>query len=529
MRIDLNADLGEGVGDDEALLAIVTSANIATGAHAGGGAVLARAVAAAARRGVAIGAHPSYRDRVGFGRASHLGVLHRDVSARSLLVGDLVAQILVVAREAERHGVTLAHVKAHGSLYNEAVHDPVAAQVVADAVLGAENALGYRISVMTQPGGELARMAGGRAMVLIPEGFADRGYSSTGQLVPRGEPGAVHADTGSMVAQALDLAGGHVDPLDGPRIAVEVHSLCVHGDTPGAVAAARAIRAALEQQGWLVVAPSGKVATRERAEVADGSLGAAEDQDRPGSGPTPVAASDAGGIAGDLLAITEFGDRALLVEPRERRPPGTEWVLRVAARARRRWPRATVIPGLASVLVAFERPSDRPDPRGTDVLAVLSPEAPADRGATAQEDCDLDTESGRALTVCAPRLHTLPTCYDGPDLADVAAMLHLPAAEVVRRHRAATWTVAAVGFSPGFGYLTTPDPLFAAVGRLADPRPKVPRGSVALAAQMCAVYPSATPGGWQLIGSTTAEMFDVAAEHPALLRVGDRVEFVEVP
>ena len=128
-----------------------------------------------------------------------------------------------------------------------------------------------------------------------------------------------------------------------------------------------------------------------------------------------------------------------------------------------------------------------------------------------------------------PRLHTLPTRYDGPDLADVAAMLRLPAAEVVRRHQAAIWTVAAVGFSPGFGYLTTPDPLFAAVGRRADPRPRVPRGSVALAAQMCAVYPSATPGGWQLIGSTTAELFDVTAEHPALLRVGDRVEFVEVP
>jgi KipI family sensor histidine kinase inhibitor len=129
----------------------------------------------------------------------------------------------------------------------------------------------------------------------------------------------------------------------------------------------------------------------------------------------------------------------------------------------------------------------------------------------------------------AARLHTLPTRYDGPDLADVAAMLHLPAAEVVRRHRAAIWTVAAIGFSPGFGYLTTTDRVFAEVGRRPDPRPKVPRGSVALAAQMCAVYPSATPGGWQLIGSTGAELFDVAAEHPALLRVGDRVEFVEVP
>jgi UPF0271 protein len=529
MQIDLNADLGEGVGDDEALLDIVTSASIATGAHAGGGVVLSRAVAAAARRGVAIGAHPSYRDRAGFGRASHLAVLRHDVSARSHLVGDLVEQILVVAREAERHGVTLAHVKAHGSLYNEAVHDPVAAQVVADAVLGAEHTLGYRMGVMTQPGGELARMAADRDMVVIPEGFADRGYSSTGQLVTRGEPGAVHADIGSMVAQALDLAGGHVDPVDGPRVALEVHSLCVHGDTPGAVAAARAIRVALEQQGWLVVSPSGRGATRGRAGVREGSFGAPDVPDRPGSGPAPVAASDAGGTIGDLLAITAFGDRALLVEPPGRRPPVTEWVLRVAVRARRQWPQATVVPGLVSVLVVFEHPSQRPDLR--DANAALSRDGEPEGGA-ARAEWAFHAEADRLLVEPAievPRLHTLPTRYDGPDLADVAAMLHLPAAEVVSRHQAAIWTVAAVGFSPGFGYLTTPDPLFAAVGRRADPRPKVPRGAVALAAQMCAVYPSATPGGWQLIGSTTAELFDVTAEHPALLRVGDRVEFVGVP
>ncbi len=108
-------------------------------------------------------------------------------------------------------------------------------------------------------------------------------------------------------------------------------------------------------------------------------------------------------------------------------------------------------------------------------------------------------------------------------------MLGLPVVEVVRRHREAAWTVATVGFSPGFGYLTTEDPLFAGVGRRADPRPRVPRGSVALAAGMSAVYPSATPGGWQLIGSTTAALFDVHAERPALLRVGDRVQFLEVP
>ncbi|MCU0302417.1 MAG: allophanate hydrolase subunit 1, partial [Candidatus Nanopelagicales bacterium] len=100
-------------------------------------------------------------------------------------------------------------------------------------------------------------------------------------------------------------------------------------------------------------------------------------------------------------------------------------------------------------------------------------------------------------------------------MADVATMLRLPAAEVVRRHAEAVWTVAAIGFSPGFGYLTTADPLFAGVVRRPDPRPRVPRGSVALAAGMCAVYPSATPGGWQLIATTATELFDVHAEHPA--------------
>jgi UPF0271 protein len=529
MRIDLNADLGEGIGDDEALLAIVTSANIATGAHAGGGHVLARTVAAAALRGVAIGAHPAYRDRAGFGRASHLAVLHGDLAARSHMVGDLVAQVLGVAREADRLGAPLAHVKAHGSLYNEAVRDPVAARIVADAVLGVEHALGYRVAVVTQPGGALAALASRLGLTVLREGFADRAYLSTGHLVGRTEPGAVLGGVESMVAQALDLAGGHVDPIDGPRIAMAVDSLCVHGDTPGALAAARAIREALREQGWLVVPPSGHVATGERAQVTGGSLGDAEDRDRPAGGHTPAAASDTGGTTGDPLAIAAFGDRALLVEPPDRQPPGTQWVLRVAARARRRWPSATVVPGLASVLVAFERPSDRPDPRGPEPRTVLSGHRGAESLPSSEVVDPVDPTDRIDHHPTPARLHTLPTRYDGPDLAEVSGMLAIPAAEVVRRHREAIWTVAAIGFSPGFGYLTTADPLFAGVVRRPDPRPRVPRGSVALAAGMCAVYPSATPGGWQLIATTAAELFDVHADHPAVLRVGDRVTFVEVP
>ena len=271
MRIDLNADLGEGIGDDEALLAIVTSANIATGAHAGGGAVLTRAVAAAARRGVAIGAHPSYRDRAGFGRASHLTVLHHDVSARSHLVGDLVEQILVVAREAERHGSRwpTSRRTARSTTRLSMIRWPRRSWPTRSSA--PSTALGYRVAVVTQPGGELAALASGRGLTVLFEGFADRAYVSTGQLVGRSEPGAVLGDIESMVAQALGLAAGHVTPIDGPRIAVAVDSLCVHGDTPGAVAAARAIRAALEQQGWLVGSPSGQVAAREHA-AGDGRI-----------------------------------------------------------------------------------------------------------------------------------------------------------------------------------------------------------------------------------------------------------------
>ena len=513
--IDLNADLGEAVADDEAMLGIVSSANIATGAHAGGGAVLTRAVAAAVERGVALGAHPSYRDRAGFGRASHLEVLRRDPSARSHLVADLVAQILLVASAAERLGAELAHVKAHGALYNEAVADPVAAQVVLEAVQGAAHGLGYPLAVMTQPGGELARVAAGAGLGVVAEGFADRGYLHSGQLVPRGHPAAVHEGVDAMVAQALDLAAGHVTPIDGDLVSLVVDSLCVHGDTPGAVAAARAIRTALEGQGWRVAAPG-------RWHVGDsGGNGTVRAQGRSGidtpATPTPSAGPGVpapGG--GDRLRIHAFGDRALLIGSADTQPPGTGWVLGLTTRARRRWPEAVVVPGLATVLVIFERPSDRPDD-GPDVLSAA---LAAPHGAD-----DASSESDPA----GQRQHRIPTRYDGPDLTSVAAALRLPAAELARRHGAAPWTVAAIGFSPGFGYLTTTDPLFSAVERRPDPRARVPKGAVALAAGMCAVYPSPTPGGWQLIGSTTTELFDVEDAHPGLLRVGDLVRFDQVP
>ncbi len=214
-------------------------------------------------------------------------------------------------------------------------------------------------------------------------------------------------------------------------------------------------------------------------------------------------------MSGPRVEVTPFGDRAVLLEAPGIRRPATAWVLRVAGMARVRWPGAEVVPGLASVLVVFAEPGLRPP------LAAFA--------------STVDGSGPDVDAVRGGRVHALAVTYDGPDLVAVARDLAVASAELVARHAAAPWTVAAVGFSPGFGYLTCPDPLFARIPRRADPRSRVPAGSLALAAGMCAVYPSASPGGWQLIGTTAAVLFDAAADPPALLAVGDRVAFAEAP
>lgn len=229
--------------------------------------------------------------------------------------------------------------------------------------------------------------------------------------------------------------------------------------------------------------------------------------------------------------VRDFGDRGLLVEPGEPLTAEvgfpTPWVIAVARQLSDRWPDACVVPGLSSVLLAVDDPRQRPS-RDAVVRALegaaggreRGDRVPGERSAGEHEQPAWPGERHRTA------VHTVAVHYDGPDLADVAAGVGLAPGELVARHTAAAWTVAAVGFSPGFGYLTCPDPLFAGVPRLDDPRPRVPAGSVALAAGMCAVYPSATPGGWRLIGRTPATLFDVQGERPARLSAGDEVRFV---
>ncbi|MEV6006880.1 5-oxoprolinase subunit PxpA [Streptomyces sp. NPDC051976] len=246
--IDLNADLGEGFGrwrltDDEALLSVVTSANVACGFHAGDPATMRRVCERAAERGVRIGAQVSYRDLAGFGRRA-MDVPPDELAAE---VAYQIGALEVFARAA---GTAVVYVKPHGALYNRAVRDAEqAAAVVAGVVLAGG------LPVLGLPGGELLAAAARAGLRTVEEAFADRAYTAGGTLVPRGEPGAVLDGPDEVVARSVGIArDGVVTAATGERVAVPARSLCVHGDTPGAAALAARVRRELEAAGLRVEA-----------------------------------------------------------------------------------------------------------------------------------------------------------------------------------------------------------------------------------------------------------------------------------
>lgn len=237
--IDLNADLGEGDPYDAELLRIVSSCNIACGGHAGDADSIAATVREALANGVSVGAHPGYPDRDGFGRRSGFmrGEPLRDALRQQL------EQFERIAREL---GATVTHVKPHGTLYTDAVVDAELAAVIADAVADVPG----RPMLVGQPDTELEAAAAAHGLRFVAEAFVDRAYRADGQLVPRSRPGAVHGDIAQIQRQAVTLArDGSVQSADGSRIPVRADTLCIHGDTPGAAAAARAVREALEREG----------------------------------------------------------------------------------------------------------------------------------------------------------------------------------------------------------------------------------------------------------------------------------------
>ena len=239
VRIDLNADIGEGCGEDAELLAVISSCSIACGGHAGDAETMAKTVRDAVANGVAVGAHPGYPDRNGFGRES--GFMRGPE-----LYESLTQQVEALADIAAEIGARLVHVKPHGALYNDAIQDAGLAEIIARVT--AEAPAGP--ALMGMAGTELERAASQHGLRFVAEAFIDRAYEADGTLVSRKELGAVHEDMNVATTQAVRLAtDGQVTSRHGEEVEVRADTLCIHGDTPGAAEKARAVRDVLESHG----------------------------------------------------------------------------------------------------------------------------------------------------------------------------------------------------------------------------------------------------------------------------------------
>jgi UPF0271 protein len=237
--IDLNADLGEGDPYDEELLQIVSSANVACGGHAGDAESMAQTIRLAIENGVAVGAHPGYPDRDGFGRQS--GFMRGDD-----LYDSLTEQVTALADTAAQMGVRIAHIKPHGALYNDAVGDRDLADIIARVTAETPGEPAFVGMANT----ELESAAERHRLRFVAEAFVDRAYEADGTLVSRKEPGAVHEDLAVATTQAVRLAeNGQVTARNGDVVNVRADTLCIHGDTPGAAEKARAVRDVLESHG----------------------------------------------------------------------------------------------------------------------------------------------------------------------------------------------------------------------------------------------------------------------------------------
>lgn len=244
MKIDLNSDLGESLGgwrmgDDAAMLDIVSSANVACGFHAGDPAGILETLKAARERGAMVGAHVSYPDLVGFGRRN------MDVASADLVAG-VIYQIGALQGLARVAGTEVRYVKPHGALYNTIAHD----RRQATDVITAMRAIDPRLVLVALAGSPLIDWARDAGLTVVAEAFADRGYTPQGTLVSRRDPGAVLHDVDQIAARMLSLVrDGVVEAVDGSLVRIAADSICVHGDSPGAVAIARHLRERFEQEG----------------------------------------------------------------------------------------------------------------------------------------------------------------------------------------------------------------------------------------------------------------------------------------
>lgn len=242
LAIDLNADLAEEAGDDAAILPHLSSANLCCGAHAGGPAALATALAACKAAGVTAGAHPGYPDRANFGRVV---VPMTEGAIVAMVAGQVEAACLAAAGA----GTRIVYVKPHGALYNLAATSAEVAGAIARGIAQVDRGL----VLLGLAGSEMIAAGRQAGLATAAEAFADRAYAPDGTLVPRGQPGAVLHDPAAVAVRALAMVEERaVTASDGTRIPLRADSLCLHGDTPGALALARATRTALDAAGILV-------------------------------------------------------------------------------------------------------------------------------------------------------------------------------------------------------------------------------------------------------------------------------------
>ncbi|HSE60200.1 MAG TPA: 5-oxoprolinase subunit PxpA [Nitrospiraceae bacterium] len=247
-RIDLNSDMGEretpeGLAIDAALMPFITSVNIACGSHAGTPALMRRTAQLAAQQGVAIGAHPGLLDPEHFGRAERI-VAPDGIETLVIRQLDLLAEVL------DRDGLTFTHVKPHGALYNKAATDPELARAIVRAVQAVERTL----LLYALAGSELVAAARAAGLAVVNEAFVDRAYRADGSLVPRSERGAVLETEDAVRRQLRQLMTGVVTSIEGSPVTIQADSLCLHSDTPQAVALARVVRQELAVAGILVAA-----------------------------------------------------------------------------------------------------------------------------------------------------------------------------------------------------------------------------------------------------------------------------------
>lgn len=247
MNIDINSDLGESfgawkMGDDNAMLDIVSSANVACGFHAGDPAGILRTLKAAAERGVAIGAHVGYRDLAGFGRRN------MDPTSEEL-IGDVIYQIGALQGLAKAAGTRVTYVKPHGALYNTIAIDKRQARDVIDAILAVDPSL----VLMALAGSQLVEQASTAGLTVVAEAFADRAYTPEGNLVSRREKGSVLHDPDLIAERMVRMVKeGVIEAIDGTLTKVDAQSICVHGDSEGAVAMAKRLREKFEQSGLTI-------------------------------------------------------------------------------------------------------------------------------------------------------------------------------------------------------------------------------------------------------------------------------------